>query len=525
VPLLRHPSPQIQFCAAEALARCGGSNDVPALLERLSDDSDRFLEHSLVYGLYRLANTKQLTAALEHANPRVQRAALVLLDQPPHRALARDAVVKRAFTDDEPLRRAAQACLRNHPAWVEQAVAVVSQMMSAGDLTTAQLDSLRGFVVAFNQQPAIVSLVAKTVSDGNGTGESLRVVLLDAMSRTPRDQLPAAWRDAFATALASKSVPVRRQALLSINTLRLDGMENELRVIAGDRTADIPLRVDALRALIRQQFSLNEEALAVLFSELARTNSGIRRLAAAEVLSGAHMDSGRIARFVTAVKGDAMISPASVIGALPKDGLGDPDAGVLLDYLTAGVKSGWQLSEAQLAAVASVIPTSRKAELTAIRDEMERATGRQGEQLTAMETLLRGGNAERGRLVFEQRAGCASCHQTSGRGGILGPDLTKIGAIRAGRDLVESVVIPSATFAQGYETYTARLSDGEAVTGIRVQQSDDAFVLRGASGSETRIPGGVEIGREKISLMPDGLLSALTDVEIRDLFAYLQSLK
>jgi putative heme-binding domain-containing protein len=142
-----------------------------------------------------------------------------------------------------------------------------------------------------------------------------------------------------------------------------------------------------------------------------------------------------------------------------------------------------------------------------------------------METLLRGGNAERGRLVFEQRAGCASCHQTSGRGGILGPDLTKIGAIRAGRDLVESVVIPSATFAQGYETYTARLSDGEAVTGIRVQQSDDAFVLRGASGSETRIPGGVEIGREKISLMPDGLLSALTDVEIRDLFAYLQSLK
>ena len=66
-------------------------------------------------------------------------------------------------------------------------------------------------------------------------------------------------------------------------------------------------------------------------------------------------------------------------------------------------------------------------------------------RLMALEPLLRGGDVEPGRIVFERKAGCANCHQIGEQGGVLGPDLTKVGAIRAGRDLIESIVMPSAT--------------------------------------------------------------------------------
>jgi len=88
-------------------------------------------------------------------------------------------------------------------------------------------------------------------------------------------------------------------------------------------------------------------------------------------------------------------------------------------------------------------------------------------------------------------------------------------------------VMPSATFAQGYETYIATLRNGDTVTGIRVRQPDETIVLRDASGAETRLSAAESgsIERQKLSLMPEGLLGVLNETEIRDLLAYLQGLK
>jgi len=105
--------------------------------------------------------------------------------------------------------------------------------------------------------------------------------------------------------------------------------------------------------------------------------------------------------------------------------------------------------------------------------------------------------------------------------------LTRIGAIRSGRDLIESIVMPSATFAQGYDTYAVTMRDGETLLGVRVAQPDDTLVLRDASSAETRIDRSqtISVERQKVSLMPEGLLGALSREEISDLLAYLQGLK
>lgn len=147
--------------------------------------------------------------------------------------------------------------------------------------------------------------------------------------------------------------------------------------------------------------------------------------------------------------------------------------------------------------------------------------------LSDLEPLLQGGDENRGQQLYLGKAGCSACHRVGKTGGVIGPDLTRIGAIRSGRDLIESLAAPSATFAQGYEPLAVELNSGERLNGMRVRQLDDAFVLRDASGAETRLqPGQIKnVVRGEVSIMPDGLLSGLTREEIRDLLAYLQKLK
>lgn len=148
--------------------------------------------------------------------------------------------------------------------------------------------------------------------------------------------------------------------------------------------------------------------------------------------------------------------------------------------------------------------------------------------LSKLEPLLTGGDPARGRTVFFGRTvACAGCHRVGAEGGTVGPDLTKIGAVRAGRDLVEAIVAPSSTFAQGYTPYRVDLTDGSVLRGVIARQTDQTLVMRDAAGAETRIPRG-EIADLKPSpapVMPEGLDRGLTPEQMRDLLAYLQSLR
>src|SRR3954462_2477239 len=58
------------------------------------------------------------------------------------------------------------------------------------------------------------------------------------------------------------------------------------------------------------------------------------------------------------------------------------------------------------------------------------------------------GNAERGRGVY-QRLDCAACHVVGGQGGVLGPDLTRVGQRRAANYLRQVVLEPGKVKPKG----------------------------------------------------------------------------
>jgi len=154
--------------------------------------------------------------------------------------------------------------------------------------------------------------------------------------------------------------------------------------------------------------------------------------------------------------------------------------------------------------------------------------GKQKTRLDELEPLTKGGSLEQGRdIYFGNKASCSACHAINNKGGGVGPDLGKIGAIRSGRDLLESIVFPSASFARGFEPYVVETKAGKTHTGILARESTDAIYLLtterveiriGRDEMETFLPG-------RVSIMPQGLETGLTPRELQDLLAYLQSLR
>jgi putative heme-binding domain-containing protein len=150
------------------------------------------------------------------------------------------------------------------------------------------------------------------------------------------------------------------------------------------------------------------------------------------------------------------------------------------------------------------------------------------EKLRKLEPLLTaGGDVGRGRRIFfGQKVACSSCHTIGAEGGHVGPDLTGVGAIRSGHDLLEAVVFPSASFVPGYEIFVVDIGT-DRLSGVARSQSPDAIVLVTGPHGEVRIPRSriKSMERSNVSLMPDGFDESLTRTELMDLLAFLQAEK
>jgi len=148
--------------------------------------------------------------------------------------------------------------------------------------------------------------------------------------------------------------------------------------------------------------------------------------------------------------------------------------------------------------------------------------------LRKLEPLLTaGGDIGRGRRIFfGDKVACSSCHTIGAEGGHVGPDLTAVGAIRSGHDLLEAVVFPSASFVPGHEVYLVETPE-ETYSGVRGESTSDALVLITGPHAEIRIPRNKikSMKPSKVSLMPEGLDESLTQQEFTDLLAFLQSQK
>lgn len=139
------------------------------------------------------------------------------------------------------------------------------------------------------------------------------------------------------------------------------------------------------------------------------------------------------------------------------------------------------------------------------------------------------GKPEHGRVLFEDLKGlaCIKCHSVGKQGGMVGPELSSVGAKYSRDELIASVLFPSAKISSGYEPVILATSDGKVLTGIVKSDGDDAVEIEDADAKRIRIPKDSVDDRKRsdVSLMPSGLAEGLTPQDFADLIAYLQTLK
>ena len=137
-----------------------------------------------------------------------------------------------------------------------------------------------------------------------------------------------------------------------------------------------------------------------------------------------------------------------------------------------------------------------------------------------------GRNFARGRELFAS-VQCGSCHLFNGGGGTVGPDLTAVGARFQRRDIFEAIVDPSKVISEQYASFIFTMKGGETYAGqVAVESNYHYDVIIDPVRGEHRQIGKTGLAKKEISpvsLMPPGLINVLTQDEILDLLAYLES--
>ncbi len=137
------------------------------------------------------------------------------------------------------------------------------------------------------------------------------------------------------------------------------------------------------------------------------------------------------------------------------------------------------------------------------------------------------GNRSRGAVLFQSpQLACTTCHSVDGTPGRIGPELGALGTAQTVEFIVGAIVEPQKEVKEGFMAYEITSRDGTVRQGYLRGETDDTVTLQDhLSGQTVRIPRNqIDEQRQLGTLMPAGLVDALTAEELQDLVAYLAGL-
>jgi putative membrane-bound dehydrogenase-like protein len=523
IALLSHQSPALRRAATTSLGRLRAREAVTPLLARSRLANDRFEEHAILYALVCIADREATVAALQNKDPMVRRAALIALDQMKGGALTADLVTPHLASESAPLRLTALALATSHPDWADDVVAHLRGALAKPQLGEQEAEQLRAAVSAFARAPKVQALVAEALTSSTSSVNARRM-LLHAIADSGMTPLPDRWIEPIRQSLNGSDDAMAAQAANIVRGLDSDRFDGDLQRLAHDPARPAQLRVTALTALAPRSESQTKDDFRLLLGELAVDRDPLDRLAAAQAIAASPLDDAQLTELAQKLPHAGPLELASLIAPFARSG--EANVGHALVAALQKSKALAGVTPAGLEAAIEKYPPEVRAAAAPLLAKINPNTAAQKARLAELEPLLTGGDKSRGQSVFfSKQASCTTCHAVQGNGGQVGPDLSKIGSIRAGRDLLESIVFPSASFARGYEPIIVQTKSKQVHAGILAAETSDALVLR--TPAEVRIArAAVEsIRPDRVSVMPSGLDAQLTNHDLCDLLAFLQSLK
>lgn len=326
---------------------------------------------------------------------------------------------------------------------------------------------------------------------------------------------PAGW-DAVATKLgqsgnAQVKELVQQLSLVFGSASALADMRKQLL----DLKVPTAQRLAALEALVAAKDASLAEPLRQLLKEPALRGAALRGLAAYDDAKTPPAILELLATLTAAEKRDALSTLASRLSF----------ARPLVAALAAGKLAAKDLP----ADLVRQLRNYQQADLNAALDKhwgaARESTADKKAEMERYKALLAKAGAQKddlvkGRAVFAKT--CGQCHLLYGVGGRVGPDIT--GSNRADLDyLLHNILDPNAEIPNDYRTWNLDTKDDRSISGIMARQ--DATAVTIVTPNEPLTIARTDIAKLKqseLSMMPEGLLQALPEDEVRNLIAYLR---
>jgi putative membrane-bound dehydrogenase-like protein len=527
--LLSGHSPQNRRAAAEALGRIHDRSAVPALLESVSQPGDRMLEHSLLYALIEIADRDETAAGLRSANLATRRAALIALDQMTDGKLDAASVAKELTSPDAKLKETAWWIAGRHPEWSGALAGFFRERLAAKGLPAAERDGLAHQLARLARAKPTQELLAELIRDPGVSHEARRIVLR-AMAQAGLREAPAAWRAGVMKTLTGDDRDLRREAVATARALHLPkkGAEDLLAVllmIGKDGGVEDDVRLQAL-AVPAALADVPPALFTFLQSMLWLNESPGRRAAAADVLARANLSPDQLIDVAAALDATGPMEINRLLEAFARSGDEKVGQRLIATLKSPRIRPALR-AETLRRCLAKYGPAVQK-QAADLYASLDADAGKQKAHLEQLLTTLKSGDIRRGQAIFNStKAACSSCHAIGYLGGNVGPDLTHIGQIRTERDLLESIVYPSASLAQGFQPVVVTTKDGRLFNGLIRKDGPDEVVLVTGANQEARIARDDidDIAPSKVSVMPAGLEQQLTPRDLADLVAFLKACK
>jgi putative membrane-bound dehydrogenase-like protein len=318
--------------------------------------------------------------------------------------------------------------------------------------------------------------------------------------------------------LKTDAVPLRRAVLQLLEAIGLPAngataLLDEAVRIASDPAGDADLRADAVRAIALDTRSGHDDLLRSILGDAPSPVqlAALRALASRPGVSAATTFVALWSRWTPGVREEALRAFLREPGRIR----------ILLDALEGGRIKASEIDWPMRVRLMMADDSALRARARGLFGSTTTAavTGDAG-RFAAASTMT--GDVERGRQVFSRA--CSMCHLYRGSGGIaFGPDLGELRG-RLPRALMNDILRPNQSIADGYELWVAELDDGSTVTGIISAETPGSVTFRQVGGIETTVARArlASLRIAPVSAMPDNVADQLDVQGMADLIAFIR---
>jgi len=488
--------------------------------------ADRIREHACIYAMIEIAAPDPIRSGLQSDSPKIQRAALVALDQIHGGGLTATDVLPRMNARDEALRATAVWVVRRHPDWGESlANYFAARLEKADSLTTEEKELTIDLLASLAESPEIQNLLLEHLDANNRPAMELCLI---AIAHTTLSATPPAWLDALNLCLTDADDSSIAAAIAAVRNLPLPkeghpALQATLANVAARTSVSTENRLAALSAAGPGRV-LNEETFKLLLSMITDDQGSNDRTTACNCLAAASLKIEQRNALLAASENVGPMDLPKLLPAFENDG--SEEFGMLLLATLTNSKGLRGLRADLVGPLLKKYPASVQAEGQKLQHLLNASLEEQTAMLESLLLTLPEGDTRRGHEVFmSKKAACITCHKLGYGGGRLGPDLTSIGRVRNRRDLLEAMVFPSISIVRGYEPVSVELKDGRVVSGIVTSENGAELVVSADAQKTHHIARSdiADIVPSSVSPMPNGFAAALTQQDIADVITFLMS--